>query len=57
MNLAFMLTIQNAADLQWPAEDPANVSVCAEFRLNTFPPRGGGAPAKPEPPAASSQIM
>ena len=44
-----LLTIQNAADLQWPAEDPANTGVRDEFRLTTFPPRGGA--AAPEPPA------
>ena len=37
-----LLTIQNAADLQWPAEDQANGPVRDEFRLDTFPPRGGG---------------
>jgi hypothetical protein len=36
-----LLTIQNAADLQWPAEDLANAGVRDEFRLNTFPPAGG----------------
>jgi hypothetical protein len=33
-----LLTIQNAANLQWPATDPANAGVRDEFRLNTFPP-------------------
>lgn len=33
------LVIQNAADLQWPARDPANKGVRKEFQLDTFPPR------------------
>jgi len=45
-----LLTIQNAADLQWPANAPANAGVRDAFRLNTFPPRGGGNDKKPEPP-------
>ena len=44
-----LLTIQNAANLQWPESNSANVSVRAEFRLGKFPPRGG-TPPKPEPP-------
>ena len=43
-------TIQNAADLQWPADIAANAGVRDEFRLNTFPPRIGGNDKKPEPP-------
>lgn len=48
-----LLTIQNAADLQWPATDPANAGVRDEFRLNTFPPASTTAPAAPAatPPA------
>ncbi len=46
-----LLAIQNAADLQWPAEDPANTAVRAEFRMDTFPPRGGtSGPATPPGP-------
>ncbi len=45
-----LLTIQNAADLQWPATDPANAGVRDEFRLNTFPPSGGSTPPTPAPP-------
>jgi hypothetical protein len=48
-----LLTIQNTADLQWPAESPANGGVRDEFRLTTFPPRGG--PAAQEPPAPPPQ--
>jgi hypothetical protein len=46
--------IQNAADLQWPATDPANAGVRDEFRLNTFPPAstsGNGTPPPTPPPA------
>ena len=45
-----LATIQNAADLQWPAEQPANVGVRDEFRLDTFPPRGGSGTTPPTPP-------
>ena len=50
-----LATIQNAADLQWPAEQPANAGVRDEFRLNTFPPRGssGGGTTPPPPPTPS----
>lgn len=37
-----ILTIQNAADLQWPATDPANAGVRGEFLLGIFPPDHGG---------------
>jgi hypothetical protein len=37
-----VLTIQNAADLEWPATDPANAGVLDEFRLGLFPPNHGG---------------
>ncbi len=50
-----LATIQNAADLQWPAENPANAGVRDEFRLDTFPPRGGSTaptPPLPTPPPA-----
>ena len=45
-----LATIQNAADLQWPAENPANAGVRDEFRLDTFPPRGGSGTTPPTPP-------
>jgi len=38
----FVLTIQNAADLQWPASDPVNAGVRGEFLLGIFPPDHGG---------------
>jgi hypothetical protein len=46
-----LLAIQNAADLQWPATDPANAGVRDEFRLDTFPPaRGNGNGDQPPAP-------
>ncbi|MEI8063814.1 MAG: hypothetical protein WCH84_07105 [Verrucomicrobiota bacterium] len=51
-----LLTIQNAANLQWPQRDGANIAVRAEFRLDTFPPSGGPkkkpttTPATPQTP-------
>ena len=47
-----LLTIQNAADLQWPATDSANAGVRDEFLLNTFPPDHGGNHAPPPAPPA-----
>jgi hypothetical protein len=47
-----ILTIQNAADLQWPATDPANAGVRGEFLLGIFPPdHGGNHTPPPTPPA------
>jgi hypothetical protein len=37
-----ILTIQNAADLERPAADPANAGVRGEFLLGIFPPDHGG---------------
>jgi hypothetical protein len=48
-----LLTLQNAADLEWPASDPANAGVRDEFRLNSFPPSGGSTPPAPTPPPAT----
>jgi hypothetical protein len=45
-----ILTIQNAADLEFPAINPANAAERDEFRLNTFPPDNHTAPAPPTPP-------
>jgi hypothetical protein len=51
-----LLTIQNAANLQWPVRDSANIAVRAEFHLDTFPPSGGNkkkpttTPATPQTP-------
>ena len=44
-----LLTIQNAANLQWPDTDSANISIRDQFRLGKFPPRGGAA-SPPTPP-------
>jgi hypothetical protein len=33
---------ENAADLEWPASDPANAGVRGEFLLGIFPPDHGG---------------
>jgi hypothetical protein len=50
-----LLAIQNAADLQWPVDDPANSGIRDEFRLNIFPPGtdNGDEPTPPAPPTAS----
>ena len=48
-----LLDIQNAVDLEWPEDDPANVAVRAKFLLGVFPYGGstGGATPPPTPPA------
>jgi hypothetical protein len=48
-----ILTIQNAADLEFPATDPANAPARAEFKLGIFPPDHHVAPATPTPPPAT----
>jgi hypothetical protein len=49
-----LLTIQNAANLQWPETNPANAGLRDQFRLNTFPPASGNAPpTPPTPPPAT----
>lgn len=45
-----LLTIQNAANLQWPATDSANTSVRDQFRLGKFPPSHAAAPKPPPTP-------
>jgi hypothetical protein len=50
-----VLTIQNAADLEWPATDPANSGVRGEFLLGIFPPDHGGNHAPPTPPATPAK--
>lgn len=47
-----LLTIQNAADLEYPASDPANAPIRAEFRLDIFPPTHHTPPTDPTPPPA-----
>jgi len=46
-----LLTVQNAADLQFPQENPGNAGVRDEFELNTFPPDNHHTPPPPTPPA------
>jgi len=49
-----ILTIQNAADLQYPANNSGNAGVRDEFRLNVFPPdHGGNATPTPAPVPAT----
>ncbi len=48
-----ILTIQNAADLEFPATDPANAPARAEFKLGIFPPDHHVAPATPAPTPAT----
>jgi hypothetical protein len=45
-----ILTIQNAADLQFPASNPANAGVRGEFLLGIFPPDHGGNHTPPPAP-------
>jgi hypothetical protein len=53
-----LLTIQNAANLQWPASG-GNIAVRAEFRIGLFPPKANNKrkpvaadkPVAPQPPA------
>jgi hypothetical protein len=45
-----LLTIQNAANIQWPEDDPANAQTRADFRLGKFPPKDhGGHHVEPTP--------
>jgi len=47
-----LLTIQHASDLEYPATDPANAPIRAEFRLEIFPPnRHSSHPTPPPAPA------
>jgi hypothetical protein len=51
-----LLTLQNAADLQFPAENSANAGVRDEFQLNTFPPASGtSTPPTPTPAPAPAK--
>ena len=49
----YILTIQNAANLEWPATDPANASVRGEFLLGIFPPDRGRHHTPPLPAASA----
>ena len=44
-----ILTIQNAADLEFPANNPANAPARAKFKLGSFPPDHHVTPAAPTP--------
>ena len=48
-----VLTVQHAGDLEYPATDPANAPIRAEFRLGIFPPNHhtGTDTPPPAPPA------
>ena len=48
-----ILTIQNAADLEFPATDPANAPQRAEFKLGIFPPDHHVPPVTPTPTPAT----
>jgi len=48
-----ILTIQNAADLEFPATHPANDPARAEFKLGIFPPDHHVPPAAPTRPPAT----
>jgi hypothetical protein len=45
-----ILTIQNTADLEFPAINPDNAAERDEFLLNTFPPDNHVPPAPPPAP-------
>jgi hypothetical protein len=44
----------NAADLEFPATDPANAPARAEFKLGIFPPDHHVPPATPTPTPATT---
>jgi hypothetical protein len=44
-----MKILENAAALQFPATDPANAGMRAEFKLGIFPPDHHVPPATPTP--------
>jgi hypothetical protein len=47
-----LLDVQTIVDRQFPATTPANIQVCNEFKLGSFPPRNhGGKEKKDQPPA------
>ena len=48
-----VLTIQNAANMEFPAINPANAPQRDEFKLNTFPPDNHSAPITPTPAPAT----
>jgi hypothetical protein len=50
-----LLTIQNAANRQWPAADSANVQIRADFRLGKFPPKDHGGQHTVPTPAPTAE--
>jgi hypothetical protein len=44
-----LLTIQNAANIQWPKSAAGNAAIRAEFRLSLFPPRAEKKKPTPTP--------
>ena len=45
-----LLTVQNAASLQWPESDPSSAQIRADFRIGKFPPKDhGGHQVEPTP--------
>jgi hypothetical protein len=49
-----ILTIQNAASLEFPLTEPANAPIRAEFRIGLFPPDHHTGPAVPPPKAVAN---
>jgi hypothetical protein len=47
-----LLTIQNAANIEWPASNANNRGTRDAFRLGSFPPAGGSAQPPASPPPA-----
>jgi len=48
-----VLTLQHAGDLEYPATDPANAPIRAEFRLGLFPPNPHTTHTTPTPPSTT----
>jgi hypothetical protein len=46
-----ILDLQNAADLEFPEDDPTNIATRARFLLGVFPPDHGTSPDTPTPTA------
>ena len=51
-----MLRCQDAADLEYPATDPANAPIRAEFRLDIFPPSHHAPAMEPSPTPPTQTI-
>ena len=50
------LTFQNAAKLQWPERDSANITVRTEFKLDSFPSKVDTADKEQEPDAGEQTV-